>query len=150
MTNVMMEADSSLRLEDRPGLAPTIHDFDIMKPISRGAFGKVFLCHRKDAPDKTLAVKVMKKSELVQKNMVDQVRKRHPTKGVFIIFFSSGQSGAKCPCHHQESVRSGAAVLSADCQQRLPGDGVHDWWGPQVSPLNVRLPGGGPCRVLLC
>ena len=69
-----MEADSSLKLEDRPGAAPTIHDFDIMKPISRGAFGKVFLCHRKDAPEKTLAVKVMKKSELVQKNMVDQVR----------------------------------------------------------------------------
>ena len=75
---MMMEADSSLKLEDRPGMAPTIHDFDIMKPISRGAFGKVFLCHRKDAPEKTLAVKVMKKSELVQKNMVDQVRYKHP------------------------------------------------------------------------
>ena len=74
---MMMEADSSLKLEDRPGLAPTIHDFDIMKPISRGAFGKVFLCHRKDAPEKTLAVKVMKKSELVQKNMVDQVKYKH-------------------------------------------------------------------------
>ena len=70
---VRMEADSSLRLEDKPVLAPTIHDFDIIKPISRGAFGKVFLCHRKDAPEKKLAVKVMKKSELVQKNMVDQV-----------------------------------------------------------------------------
>ena len=74
---MMMEADSSLKLEDRPVLAPTIHDFDIMKPISRGAFGKVFLCHRKDAPEKTLAVKVMKKSELVQKNMVDQVIFKH-------------------------------------------------------------------------
>ena len=74
--NVAMEADSSLRLEERPVLAPTIHDFDIIKPISRGAFGKVFLCHRKDAPEKKLAVKVMKKSEMVQKNMVDQVRKK--------------------------------------------------------------------------
>ena len=55
------------------GLAPTIHDFDILKPISRGAFGKVFLCHRKDAPEKKLAVKVMKKNEMVQKNMVNQV-----------------------------------------------------------------------------
>jgi len=55
------------------GLAPTIEDFEILKPISRGAFGKVFLCHRKDHPEKKLAVKVMKKSDMVQKNMVDQV-----------------------------------------------------------------------------
>jgi len=73
MMNDKMETDSSLKLEDKPVLAPTIHDFDIIKPISRGAFGKVFLCHRKDVPDKKLAVKVMKKSEVVQKNMVDQV-----------------------------------------------------------------------------
>ena len=57
------------------GLAPTIEDFEILKPISRGAFGKVFLCHRKDHPEKKLAVKVMKKSDMVQKNMVDQVNK---------------------------------------------------------------------------
>ena len=47
------------------GLAPTIEDFEILKPISRGAFGKVFLCHRKNNPEKKLAVKVMKKSDLV-------------------------------------------------------------------------------------
>ena len=55
------------------GLAPSIDDFEILKPISRGAFGKVYLCHRKDHPEKKLAVKVMKKSDMVQKNMVDQV-----------------------------------------------------------------------------
>jgi len=55
------------------GLAPSIDDFEILKPISRGAFGKVYLCHRKDNPEKKLAVKVMKKSDMVQKNMVDQV-----------------------------------------------------------------------------
>lgn len=55
------------------GLAPTIEDFEILKPISRGAFGKVYLCHRRDHPEKKLAVKVMKKSDMVQKNMVDQV-----------------------------------------------------------------------------
>ena len=74
------ESETSIRSDDRLGtstsstsLAPSIHDFDILKPISRGAFGKVFLCNRKDAPDKKLAVKVMKKNEMVQKNMVDQV-----------------------------------------------------------------------------
>ena len=55
------------------GLAPSIDDFEILKPISRGAFGKVYLCHGKDHPEKKLAVKVMKKSDMVQKNMVDQV-----------------------------------------------------------------------------
>lgn len=55
------------------GLAPTIEDFEILKPISRGAFGKVYLCHRRDQTEKKLAVKVMKKSDMVQKNMVDQV-----------------------------------------------------------------------------
>ena len=72
------ETEAINKTDDKHGVSnsfvPTIHDFDILKPISRGAFGKVFLCNRKDAPDKKLAVKVMKKSELVQKNMVDQVR----------------------------------------------------------------------------
>ena len=54
-------------------MAPSIEDFEILKPISRGAFGKVFLCHRKNQKERKLAVKVMKKSVMVQKNMVDQV-----------------------------------------------------------------------------
>ena len=66
------------------GLAPTIEDFEILKPISRGAFGKVFLCHRKDHPEKKLAVKVMKKSDMVQKNMVDQVNKSRTFLGISI------------------------------------------------------------------
>ena len=40
------------------GYAPKIDDFQLLKPISRGAFGKVFLCHRRDQPNKKLAVKV--------------------------------------------------------------------------------------------
>ena len=89
-----MEVDSSLRLEDRTVLAPAIHDFDIIKPISRGAFGKVFLCHRKDVPEKKLAVKVMKKSEMIQKNMVDQVRSAESklTGQLITKFFCSGYS----------------------------------------------------------
>ena len=55
------------------GLAPRIEDFEILKPISRGAFGKVFLCHRKDNPDRKLAVKVLKKHEVIEKNLVSQV-----------------------------------------------------------------------------
>lgn len=53
--------------------APDIRDFQILKPISRGAFGKVFLGVKKTNPEKIYAIKVMKKSEMVNKNMVSQV-----------------------------------------------------------------------------
>ncbi|XP_076271780.1 serine/threonine-protein kinase greatwall [Rhynchophorus ferrugineus] len=53
--------------------APDIHDFCIIKPISRGAFGKVFLGAKKTNMDVMYAIKVMKKTEMVNKNMVSQV-----------------------------------------------------------------------------
>ncbi|CAG9857604.1 unnamed protein product [Phyllotreta striolata] len=52
---------------------PDIEDFVILKPISRGAFGKVFLGCKKTNPDLMYAIKVMKKSEMINKNMVTQV-----------------------------------------------------------------------------
>ncbi|ENN73510.1 serine/threonine-protein kinase greatwall [Dendroctonus ponderosae] len=52
---------------------PEIHDFCIIKPISRGAFGKVFLGAKKTNMDVMYAIKVMKKTEMVNKNMVFQV-----------------------------------------------------------------------------
>ncbi|KAK6624938.1 hypothetical protein RUM44_011802 [Polyplax serrata] len=51
---------------------PEISDFEIIKPISRGAFGKVFLGCKKSNPDQMYAIKVMKKSEMINKNMVGQ------------------------------------------------------------------------------
>lgn len=55
-------------------MAPTIDDFDILKPISRGAFGKVFLGRKKGDVDKKIyAIKVMQKSEMIKKNMQSQV-----------------------------------------------------------------------------
>nr|CAI5848252.1 unnamed protein product [Callosobruchus analis] len=52
---------------------PDIHDFVIIKPISRGAFGKVFLGCKKNNMDVMYAIKVMKKTEMINKNMVFQV-----------------------------------------------------------------------------
>ncbi|XP_014243201.1 serine/threonine-protein kinase greatwall [Cimex lectularius] len=54
---------------------PNIEDFKILKPISRGAYGKVFLGQKNDKPDKYYAIKVMKKSEMINKNMVHQVNR---------------------------------------------------------------------------
>ncbi|XP_059082263.1 serine/threonine-protein kinase greatwall-like isoform X2 [Tigriopus californicus] len=56
-----------------PSLAPTMQDFHILKPISRGAFGKVFLGTKQGQSRPLYAIKVMKKSEVVDKNMVSQV-----------------------------------------------------------------------------
>lgn len=52
---------------------PDIQDFKIVKPISRGAFGKVFLGYKKTNPEQVYAVKVMKKNEMINKNMASQV-----------------------------------------------------------------------------
>ncbi|XP_048693773.2 serine/threonine-protein kinase greatwall isoform X2 [Caretta caretta] len=50
---------------------PSIEDFTIVKPISRGAFGKVYLGRK---GGKLYAVKVVKKADLINKNMVHQVQ----------------------------------------------------------------------------
>ncbi|XP_551171.5 serine/threonine-protein kinase greatwall [Anopheles gambiae] len=52
---------------------PTIKDFSILKPISRGAFGKVFLGYKNSDQNKLYAIKVMQKTEMINKNMVSQV-----------------------------------------------------------------------------
>ncbi|KAK7061137.1 hypothetical protein SK128_026711 [Halocaridina rubra] len=52
---------------------PGIESFQFLKPISRGAFGKVFLGSKKDNPTQLYAIKVVKKSDIVNKNMVEQV-----------------------------------------------------------------------------
>ncbi|XP_075217328.1 serine/threonine-protein kinase greatwall isoform X2 [Lycorma delicatula] len=53
--------------------APEIEDFKILKPISRGSYGKVFLGYKKNCPEQMYAIKVMKKSEMIHKNMISQV-----------------------------------------------------------------------------
>lgn len=51
----------------------SIYDFHMMKPISRGAFGKVFLAHKLNKPEQLYAIKAMKKVDMINKNMVHQV-----------------------------------------------------------------------------
>ncbi|CAG8437191.1 10667_t:CDS:10 [Ambispora gerdemannii] len=51
---------------------PSIQDFEIIKPISRGAFGKVYLVRKKTTGD-LYAIKILKKVDMVRKNMVNHV-----------------------------------------------------------------------------
>lgn len=48
-------------------------DFQVIKPISKGAFGKVYLCRRHKFPDDLYAVKVLPKAEMKNKTDLKQV-----------------------------------------------------------------------------
>lgn len=52
---------------------PSIKDYEIIKPISKGAFGSVFLAKRKLTGD-YFAIKVLKKSDMIAKNQVTNVK----------------------------------------------------------------------------
>ncbi|KAK4536426.1 hypothetical protein CDCA_CDCA08G2451 [Cyanidium caldarium] len=57
----------------RHAAVPSIRDFDILKPISRGSFGRVYLASKKTTGD-LYAIKVLQKSEVVRKNLMRRVR----------------------------------------------------------------------------
>ncbi|KAL6703068.1 rim15, signal transduction response regulator [Coniothyrium glycines] len=54
-------------------VAPSIKDFEIIKPISKGAFGSVYLAKKKSTGD-YFAIKVLKKADMVAKNQVTNVK----------------------------------------------------------------------------
>ncbi|EGN93017.1 RIM15, response regulator receiver [Serpula lacrymans var. lacrymans S7.3] len=80
-TNLPNSANSSAPLSPRlPSAAPlsrstptSIKDFDIIKPISKGAFGSVFLAKKKVTGD-YYAIKVLKKADMIAKNQITNVK----------------------------------------------------------------------------
>ncbi|PIA55663.1 hypothetical protein AQUCO_00700166v1 [Aquilegia coerulea] len=50
----------------------SIDDFEIIKPISRGAFGKVFLARKRTTRD-LFAIKVLKKLDMIRKNDIERI-----------------------------------------------------------------------------
>lgn len=52
---------------------PSIKDFEIIKPISKGAFGSVYLAKKKTTGE-YFAIKVLKKADMVAKNQVTNVK----------------------------------------------------------------------------
>ena len=51
----------------------SIKDFEIIKPISKGAFGSVYLAKKKSTGD-YFAIKVLKKADMIAKNQVGNVK----------------------------------------------------------------------------
>ena len=62
----------SVSVATRPA-PPSIKDFDVIKPISKGAFGSVYLTRKKSTGD-YFAIKVLKKADMIAKNQVTNVR----------------------------------------------------------------------------
>ncbi|KAI3634442.1 hypothetical protein MIR68_008046 [Amoeboaphelidium protococcarum] len=60
-------------LHTQPRLAPSIKDFDIIKPISKGAFGSVYLA-KKRTTGEYYAIKVLRKADMIAKNQVMNVK----------------------------------------------------------------------------
>ncbi|KAG0501742.1 hypothetical protein HPP92_001814 [Vanilla planifolia] len=58
----------SIKIKDRT----SIEDFEIIKPISRGAFGRVFLAKKRITGD-LFAIKVLKKADMIRKNAVESI-----------------------------------------------------------------------------
>ncbi|TKS87449.1 Serine/threonine-protein kinase greatwall [Collichthys lucidus] len=87
---------------DKPADAPkppSIEDFVVLKPISRGAFGKVYLA-RKKCNARLYAIKVMKKADMVDKNMTGQMKAERDalalSKSPFVVhLFYSLQTATK-------------------------------------------------------
>ena len=52
---------------------PSIKDFEVIKPISKGAFGSVYLTKKKRTGE-YFAIKVLRKSDMVAKNQVTNVK----------------------------------------------------------------------------
>ncbi|XP_029934966.1 serine/threonine-protein kinase greatwall [Myripristis murdjan] len=101
-----MEADDKLAKDLSSGeksaeapMPPTIEDFIVLKPISRGAFGKVYLA-RKKCKAQLYAIKVMKKADMVDKNMTGQMKAERDalalSKSPFVVhLFYSLQTATK-------------------------------------------------------
>lgn len=78
---------------------PSIDDFVVLKPISRGAFGKVYLA-RKKCNSRLYAIKVMRKADMVDKNMTGQLKAERDalamSKSPFVVhLFYSLQTATK-------------------------------------------------------
>ncbi|XP_072307199.1 serine/threonine-protein kinase greatwall isoform X2 [Eucyclogobius newberryi] len=78
---------------------PPIEDFVVLKPISRGAFGKVYLA-RKKCNARLYAIKVMRKADMVVKNMTGQMKAERDalalSKSPFVVhLFYSLQTASK-------------------------------------------------------
>ncbi|CCE62680.1 hypothetical protein TPHA_0D00360 [Tetrapisispora phaffii CBS 4417] len=75
MNSVLKQPLSPLLLATNPvkNLNPNIKNYDVIKPISKGAYGNVYLGRKKLTGD-YVAIKVLRKSDMIAKNQVTNVK----------------------------------------------------------------------------
>ena len=67
------ESKNTETLISADGKKLTEQDFEVIRVLGRGAFGKVILTQKKD--DKMLyAVKIMNKADLIERNQIEQIK----------------------------------------------------------------------------
>lgn len=129
--------------------APSIHDFEILKPISKGAYGRVFLAQKKTTKD-IYAIKVLKREEMITSRQRDNILLEVsfssflPSFSFLSSFFSDTLSFSLS--HHesagylradQQSLCRQAVLCIPDTSFLLFGHGIPPWRGLTLSPEGI-------------
>ncbi|KAG1700287.1 hypothetical protein DVH05_012090 [Phytophthora capsici] len=69
-TSSRLSGSNSFASEDVGGHMVTMQDFEILKMLGKGSFGKVYMVRERGTDGKIYAMKVLRKSELVKRNQV--------------------------------------------------------------------------------
>ncbi|KAI9906742.1 hypothetical protein PsorP6_003871 [Peronosclerospora sorghi] len=68
--NTRLSESNSFVSEDEGGHLVTMQDFEILKMLGKGSFGKVYMARERGTGGKIYAMKVLRKSELIKRNQV--------------------------------------------------------------------------------
>ena len=117
---------------------PSIKDFMIAKPISKGAFGSVYLA-RKNSTGDYYAIKVLKKSEMVAKNQIMNIKSER-------IILSGMDSPFVVKLFYTFQTKNNLYLVmeylnGGDCAALLKAVGVLDeaWTKQYISELTLAL-----------
>jgi serine/threonine protein kinase len=78
---------------DSPRRKETRKDFKILKPIAKGAFGKVYLARKKKTGD-LYAVKALRKKDMIRKKQVDRIKSE---RNIMISTTAESKSSSENP-----------------------------------------------------
>jgi serum/glucocorticoid-regulated kinase 2 len=78
-------------------------DFELIKVIGRGSFGKVMMVRKKDGSPKIYAMKILRKKAIIERNQVEHTRAEreileevdHPFLSKYILFIFCSECGIK-------------------------------------------------------
>ncbi|KAF9359638.1 hypothetical protein BGX26_011884 [Mortierella sp. AD094] len=118
---------------------PSIKDFDIIKPISKGAFGSVFLAKKRATGD-YFAIKVLKKSDMVAKNQVTNVKAErlilmNQTDSPFVVNLYFSFQSKDYLYLVMEYLNGGDCMALIKAIQRLPEDWARNYLAEVVLGL---------------